>query len=221
MPNQPISCLLNPLPQADYPENLYKRSQTKVMRTSSAEPSSDYRPGQETASIINRPSKSSEPPQPRPESSRPRQSSAIDQQQLAEAQAIAQRVHDTSGSSRLEFLLRRQQSNRYEHWQKHKPLMELEHLAIALRPDQRFQIVIQGTKQPFSRQIFETVEYCAEAAAELEQVFALGGMLEFLGTEGQEAIEAIVWAFVVRERVELELAEASVVGTQADAIART
>jgi hypothetical protein len=68
--------------------------------------------------------------------------------------------------------------------------------------------VIQGTKQPFSRHIFATVQYCAEAAAELEQKFALGGMLEFLGTEGQDAMEAIVWAFVVRERVELELAEA-------------
>jgi hypothetical protein len=82
----------------------------------------------------------------------------------------------------------------------------LEHLAIARRSDQHYQIVIRGTKKLFSRQFFETVQYCSEAAAELEQKFALGGMLEFLGTEGQDAMEAIVWAFVVRERVAVDLA---------------
>jgi hypothetical protein len=84
--------------------------------------------------------------------------------------------------------------------------MALEHLAIARRSDECFQIVIRGTKQPFSRHIFETVEYCAEAAAELEQKFELGGMLEFLDSEIQEHVEAIILAAAWRERVELELA---------------
>jgi hypothetical protein len=194
MPNQPINYRVNPLSQTEHPENLYKRSQPQEKRLP-------------IRTSPEHPSRATESPRlPRLESSRPRQSPAIGQQQLDEAQAIAQRVRDTSGSSRLEFLLRRQESKRDEYWQKRQPLMELEHLAIARRPDQGCQIVIQGTKQPFSRQVFETVEYCAEAAAELEQKFVLGRMLEFLGTEGQEAIEAIVWAFVVREWVELELA---------------
>jgi hypothetical protein len=87
-------------------------------------------------------------------------------------------------------------------------MMELEHLAIARRSDQGYQIVIQGTKMPFSSYVFETVEYCSKAAAELEQTFALGGMLEFMDAEVQEHVEAIVWAVVVRERVAVDLAVA-------------
>jgi hypothetical protein len=187
MPNNPVS----------YPENLYKRSPSCT--------ASPDRPQVATPLTIY--SIESPPPTPRSESSRPRQSPAS-RQQAAEAQAIAQRVQDTSGSSQLEFLLRRQESKRYEHWQQQRSLRALEFLAIALRSDQGYQIVIQGTKQPVSRYIFATVQYCAEAAAELEQKFALGGMLEFLNAEVQEAVEAIIWAFVVRERVELELAVA-------------
>jgi hypothetical protein len=206
MSDQPISYRVKPLPQVDYPQNLYKRLQTKAMRTPGAGLLSDHRLSQDTALIINRLSKLPEPLQPRPESSRPRQSPAS-RQQLVEARAIAQRVQDTSGSSRLEFLLRRQQSRRYDSFESNRQSMKaLEHLAIARRSDQHYQIVIQGTKQPFLRQVFKTVEYCAEAATELEQKFALGGMLEFLNAEVQEAVEAIVWAVVVRERVERELA---------------
>jgi hypothetical protein len=141
------------------------------------------------------------PPQtPRLESSRPRQSPAS-RQQLVEVKAIADRVQDRSGSSRLEFLLRRQQSRRYDSFESNRQSMKaLEHLAIVLRSDQGYQIVIRGTKQPFSRHIFATVQYCAEAATEL------GGMLEFLNAEVQEAIEAIILAAVWRERVEIELA---------------
>jgi hypothetical protein len=196
MPNNPISHRVNLLPQAEQPENLYKRSLTQARLPE--------KPSQSEAPILNRSTES--PPQPlRPESSRPRQSLAS-RQQAVEARVIAQRVQDTSGSSRLEFLLRRQQGKRYEHWQKCQPLMALEHLAIARRSNQGYQIVIQGRKMPFSRHIFQTVQYCADAAAELEQKFALGGMLEFLNAEGQEAVETIIWAFVVRERVAMALA---------------
>jgi hypothetical protein len=198
MPDKPISYRVNPLPQADYPVNLYKRSPS---RTASAD-----RPQVATPLTIY--SIESPPQPPRLESSRPRQSPASRQQQQAEAKAIAQRVRDTSGSSRLEFLLRRQQGKRYSQYERCQPSRKLEHLAIALRPDQRYQIAIQGTKKPFSRHVFETVQYCSEAAAELEQKFALGGMLEFLDSEIQEHVEAIVLAAIWRERVELELAVA-------------
>jgi hypothetical protein len=187
MPNNPVS----------YPENLYKRSPLTPA-------TSPDRPSQSEAPILNRSIES--PPPPRLESSRPRQSPAS-RQQAVEARAIAQRVQDTSGSSRLEFLLRRQQSRRYDSFESNRQSMKaLEHLAIARRSDQGYQIVIRGTKQTFSRQVFETVQYCSEAAAELEQKFVLGGMLEFLDADVQEAVEVIVWAFVVRERVERELA---------------
>ncbi len=197
MPNKTFSYRVNPLPQAEHLENLYRRSLTQTRHPE--------RPSKPTAPLLNRSTESPSPP-PRLESDRPRQSPAIGQQQLVEAQAIAQRVQDTSGSSQLEFLLRRQESKRYEHWQQQKPLMELEYLAIARRSDGCYQIANQGTRQPFSRHVFKTVQYCAEAAVEIEQRFELGGMLEFLDAEVQEHVEAIVLAVVWRERVEIELA---------------
>jgi hypothetical protein len=197
MQNRTVSYRIKPLQQTEHPENLYKRS-----------PSCTASPDRsQVATPLTIYSIESPPPTPRSESSRPRQSPAS-RQQAAEAQAIAQRVQDTSGSSRLEFLLRRQQGKRYEHWQKRQPLMPLEHLAIAQRPDQHFQIVIRGTQTAFSRQVFATLEHCSEAAAELEQRFEIEGMLEFLDADVQEAVEVIVWAVVVRERVAVELARA-------------
>jgi hypothetical protein len=192
MQNKTVSYGVSPLPQADYPVNLYKRSPSQ-----STFPN---RPNPE-APILNRSTESPIPQPPRLESSRPRQSPAIGQQQLDEAQAIAQRVGDTSGSSRLEYLLRRQQSKRYEQWQQ-QPLRALEFLAIARRTDGCYQIAIRGTKTPFSRYVFETLEYCREAATELEQRFEIEGMLEFLDGVVQEHVEAIVLAAVWRERVE-------------------
>jgi hypothetical protein len=196
MPDKSISYRVNPLPQADYPENLYKRSLTQTRLPES--------PIQDAAPNTNRSTES--PLQPRPEPSRPYQS-PTSRQQAAEAQAIASRVQDRSRSTRLEYLLRRQQSKRYSHYDSSRqPMMELEHLAIARRSDQFFQIVIQGTKTPFSRHVFETMVHCHEAAAELECKFELGGMLEFLDAEIQEHVEAIILAAAWRERVEIELA---------------
>jgi hypothetical protein len=37
-------------------------------------------------------------------------------------------------------------------------------------------------------------------------VFELAGILEFLDADVQEAVEAIIWAVVVRERVAVKLA---------------
>jgi hypothetical protein len=139
-------------------------------------------------------------PRPLPDPSRPTPAS---RQRTAEARSIAQRVHDRSGSSRLEYLLRRQQNRRYSFSENHsKPKRSLEHLAIAQRHDQGFQIVIRGTQSPFSRYVFETAGHCAEAAAELEQRFELGQVLEGMGAEVVEAVEGIVLAAVTRERVE-------------------
>jgi hypothetical protein len=199
MQNKSISYRHNPLPQAkipqrpapptDLPENLYKPPLAKAKQSFKRSPS--------TAKLTR--GKPPESPRPAPDSSR---------FQTTEAQAIARRVQDTSRSTRLEQLLRRQESKRYEHWQKPQPSMELEHLAIAKRPDRRYQIVIRGTQQPISSYIFETLEHCAEAAGELEQRFALGPMVEGMTTEVAEAMEAIVRTAVTREFVKLKFAVA-------------
>ncbi len=82
----------------------------------------------------------------------------------------------------------------------------LEHLAVARRPDQRYQLINRSTKKPLTRHAFETVEHCAEAAAELERTFELSGMLALDAGEGLENIESIVLAAVAREQVALRLA---------------
>jgi hypothetical protein len=151
--------------------------------------------------------RATEPPVLPRQHSEPSRPTPASRQQLAETRMIAQRVHDRSGSSRLELLLRRQQSNRYNYYQSNRqPMTKLEHLAIARGLDQQFQIVIRETQTPFSRHIFKTVGHCTEAAAELEQKFELGGMLEFIDAEVLEHVEAIVFAAVWRERVAVELA---------------
>jgi hypothetical protein len=199
MQNKSISYRYNPLPQAkipqrpapptDLPENLYKPPLAKAKQSFKRSPST-VKP--EPAHNLTR---STDPKLsiPAPDPSR---------LQTTEAQAIARRVQDTSRSSRLEHLLRRQESKRYEPWQKPQPLVALEHLAIARRPDRRHQIILQRTKQSISGYAFDTKEHCTEAAAELEQRFALGPVVEGMTAEVAEAMEAIVRAAVTRERVE-------------------
>jgi hypothetical protein len=201
MPNQPLNYQFNPLPQAkipqrpapptDLPENLYKPPLAKAKQSFKRSPST-VKP--EPAHKLTR-STAPESPRTAPDPSR---------FQTTEAQAIARRVQDTSRSTRLEHLLRCQESKRYEHWSYRQPSMELEHLAIAKRPDRRYQIVIKRTKQSISGYAFDTKEHCAEAAAELEQRFALGPMVEGMTTEVAEAMEAIVRAAVTREFVKLK-----------------
>jgi hypothetical protein len=207
MPKDPVSYRSNPLPQAeipdlrgqpappqDYPVNLYK----PLPQQGQCSPT---RPSPEASPIV-KPTL----PRPHPEPYRPTPTPAS-RQRTVEARAIAQRVRDTSESSRLEYLLRRQQSKRYSHFESNRqPRMALEHLAIARQTNGCFQIVIQGTQTAFSRYVFETAGHCADAAAELEQRFALGGMLEFVEAEVKDAMEAIVRAAVVRERVEMACA---------------
>jgi hypothetical protein len=196
MPNQPLNYQYNPLPQAkiphrpakpapptDLPENLYKPPLAKAKQSFKRSPSTD-KLTRSTAPELSRPA---------PDPSR---------FQTTEAQAIARHVLDDSRSSRLEHLLRRQESKRYEHWSKRQPLVALEHLAIAKRPDRRYQIILRCTKQPISGYAFDTKEHCAEAAAELEQRFALGPVVDVLGADVAEAVNAIVRAAVTRERVE-------------------
>jgi hypothetical protein len=212
MQDQPVRYRINPLPQEEVPDrgfkqapplehpaNLYKPSQPQGQR-------SPTRPSSIAEPLTNHPTESPAPPRLHSEYFRPTPTPAS-RQQLAEARAIAQRVQDRSGSSRLEYLLRRQQSKRYSHDESDRqPRMALEHLAIIQRIDGSFQIVIRGTQTTFSRYVFQTVEHCAEAAAELEQKFELSGMLEFVDAEVLEHVEAIVRACVARERVAVELA---------------
>jgi hypothetical protein len=201
MPNKPVPSRVNLLSQAevpdrgsqqapplDYPVNLYKPSQPQGHR-------SPTRPSPEVLPLVK-----SAAPRPHPEPYRPTPTPAS-RQQAAEARAIAQRVHDRSRSSRLEYLLSRQQSKRYSHYERQQPKRELEHLAIARRPDGCFQIVIRSTQTAFSRYVFETAGHCEEAAVELEQRFALGPVLEGMVAEMVEAVEGIVLAAVLRERV--------------------
>jgi hypothetical protein len=195
MQNRTVSYRVSLLPQAEHPENLYKRSHSYT--TLPEKPKA-------AAPILNRSTDSPIPQPPRLESSRPRQFPAIGQQQLDEAQAIAQRVQDTPGSSRLEFLLSRQESKRYEHWRQ-QPLRALEHLAIARRPDQRYQLIIRGTRQVIVCHAFETVEYCAEAAAELERTFALAGLLRQRPPETMERLDELVQEHWLREKVAMVL----------------
>jgi hypothetical protein len=193
MQNQPLNYQLNPLPQAkipqrpapptDLPENLYKPPLAKAKQSFKRSPST----------VKQTRSNPPESPRPAPDPNR---------FQTTEAQAIARHVLDDLRSSRLEHLLRRQESKRYEHWSKRQPSQELEHLAIAKRPDRRYQIILRCTKQSISGYAFDTLEHCAEAAAELEQRFALGPMVEGMAAEVAEATESIVLAAVVRERVE-------------------
>ena len=106
-----------------------------------------------------------------------------------------------SDSARLEQLLRRQESKRYQPSQ--RPIPELEQLAVVRRLDGRYQIVLRFNQQSLTHQAFETLKHCAEAAAELEQRFELS-----IATDGAtaSAMDAIVRAAMVRESVELRCA---------------
>jgi hypothetical protein len=82
----------------------------------------------------------------------------------------------------------------------------LEHLAIAVRPDQMFQIIIAGTEKVFLHQIYETTHHCLSAAIELEEIFDMRRLLEDGSSEAMENAGAIAQAHAHREQIELELA---------------
>ncbi|MGB8698838.1 MAG: hypothetical protein WCD18_05420, partial [Thermosynechococcaceae cyanobacterium] len=54
-------------------------------------------------------------------------------------------------------------------------------------------------------QVFETSKHCAEAAAELEQTFALDWRMGLLSGSAMEQAQVIVQAHVWREWVALEM----------------
>ena len=193
MPNKPISYRLNPLPQSQpptkpvasaIPENLYKPPQTKAKQPFKPSPSHPSPGALIRSSVI---------------SSRPAPDPA--RFQKSEPQTIARHLLEDSDSARLEQLLRRQESKRYEPSQ--KPLLKLEQLVIVRRPDQLYQIVLSFNQQPITHQVFRTFKHCAEAAAELEQKFDLSIVS---AGETEEAMDAIVRAAAARERVELDCA---------------
>ena len=194
MPDQRISYQVNPLPQAKVPQRPSKRAISPELPENLYKPplSKTRQPFQPAA----KPTRSNpvEPPQP---ASDPRRF------QQPEAQTIAQHMRNDSDSARLEQLLRRQESRRYEQLQ--KPLLKLEQLSIVRRINGGYQIVLRFNQQAISRQVFRTSRHCAEAAAELEQRFELSIAMDGATAE---AMEAIVRAAVARERVELECAVA-------------
>ena len=170
------------------PENLYKPPQTKAKQPfkpsqSVAQPA----PGAQTRSSVK-------PSRPAPDPAR---------FQKSEPQTIARHLLNDSDSARLEQLLRRQESKRYQPSQRQS--LELEQLEIVRRPDQRYQIVLRFNQQSITHQTFRTLKHCAEAAAELEQRFELSIAMDGATAE---AMEVIVRAAVAREWVELECAVA-------------
>ena len=194
MPERPKTYRLNPLPHSqplqrpthptpsDPPENLYKPPHTKVKQPSKPSPAQPA-PGAQIWSRVK-------PPRPAPDPAR---------FQKSESQTIAQHMRNDSDSTRLEHLLRRQESKRYELSQRQS--RELEQLAIVRRLDQRYQIVLGFNHQAITHQTFRTLKHCAEAAAELEQRFELSIAMDGATAD---AIAAIVSAAVMRECVELE-----------------
>ena len=196
MPEQRLSYRLNPLPHSqppqrptnptpsDLPENLYRPPQTKAKQPFKPSPAQPAPGAQIRSSVI---------------SSRPAPDPA--RSQKSEPQTIARHLLEDSDAARLEQLLRRQESKRYEPSQRQS--IELEQLAIVRRSDQRYQIVLGWTQEPISCQVFRTLKHCAEAAAELEQQFELGKVADGATVD---AMEGIVRAAVARERVELECA---------------
>ncbi|MGB8699927.1 MAG: hypothetical protein WCD18_10970 [Thermosynechococcaceae cyanobacterium] len=136
----------------------------------------------------------------------PAQLTGYEKEQQAEARAIAQRFQENPYSARLERLLRRQQTQTLgvllEESQRR---IKLEHLAIARLPDESYGLTVRGTNRLFCETVFETPKYCAEAAAELEQTFALDWRLGLLSGEAMEQAQAIVQAHVWREWVALEM----------------
>ena len=203
MPEQRISYRLNrlpesetpqrptkPVPPSDIPENLYKPPHTKSKQ--SFKPSRTVaQPGPDPKPTRGNPIA---PSRPVPESTR---------LQHSEAQTIARHMLKNSDSARLEQLLRRQESKRYQPSQRLSP--ELEQLAVVRRLDGRYQIVLRFNQQSITHQVFRTLKHCAEAAAELEQRFELR---VFADGATVEAMEAIVRAAVARECVELRCAMA-------------
>ena len=202
MLEQRLSYRLNPLPHSqppqpqrptnptpsDLPENLYRPPQTKVKQ--SFKPSQSVvqpAPGAQIRSSVI--------------SSRPAPDPA--RFQKSEPQTIARHILKDSDSARLEQLLRRQESKRYEPSQRQSP--ELEQLAVVRRLDGRYQIVLRFNQQPITHQVFRTLKHCSEAAAELEQRFELSIVADGATAE---AIAGIVSAAVMRECVELECAVA-------------
>ena len=198
MPEQRISYRLNrlpesetpqrptkPVPPSDIPENLYKPPHTKSKQ--SFKPSRTVaQPGPDPKPTRGNPIA---PSRPVPESNR---------LQHSEAQTIARHMLKNSDSARLEQLLRRQESKRYQPSQRQSP--ELEQLAVVRRLDGRYQIVLRFNQQSITHQVFRTLKHCSEAAAELEQRFELSIAMDGATAE---AMEAIVGAAAAREWVEL------------------
>ena len=199
MPDQRISYQVNPLPQAkvpqrpskpvpsvELPENLYKPPHSKI-RQSFQPASRTVWSAPATANPISSPvTPFKPPPDPR-------------RLQRSESQTIARHMRDDSDSARLEQLLRRQESKRYQPSQRQSP--SLEQLAIVRRLEGRYQIVLGFNQQSITHQTFRTTKHCAEAAAELEQRFELSIAMDGATAD---AIAAIVSAAVMRECVELE-----------------
>jgi hypothetical protein len=128
--------------------------------------------------------------------------SAFAQLQRKESQEIAQRVQGQSHSDRLEQLLCRLDSNKPGVFASPRcHLLDLEYLAIAQRPDQRYEIIISGSNESLTGIVFETSQYCMEAAAEIEQQFDMSRFLSSPSGETLEIIEAIVQGFQWRETV--------------------
>ena len=198
MPERPKTYRLNPLPPSqppqrpthptpsDPPENLYKPPHTKVKQLSKPSPAQPA-PGAQIWSRVK-------PPRPAPDPAR---------FQKSESQTIAQHMRNDSDSTRLEHLLRRQESKRYEPSQRLSP--GLEQLAVVRRLDGRYQIVLRFNQQSITHQAFRTLKHCSEAAAELEQKFELSIAMDGATAE---AIARIVSAAIMRECVELRCAVA-------------
>jgi hypothetical protein len=192
MPNNPLSYHPNPQSQPPQPlsksvapaipENLCKPPQTKSNQPFKPSPSAEPQPGTKIRSSFK-------PSRPAPDPAR---------LQKSEQQTIARTILDDSDSARLEQLLRRQESKRYQPSKRQSP--QLEQLSLVRRPDQRYQIVLRFNQQLITHQVFRTFKHCAEAAAELEQRFELS-----IVSDGAtaEAMEAIVRAAATREWVEL------------------
>ncbi len=78
---------------------------------------------------------------------------------------------------------------------------QLKYLSISRSSSGQFWITVEGSGKPFIRQPFDTVEFCFEAALELEDTFDILQVIDLRPGETMERIEEMVQAGLERERV--------------------
>ncbi len=84
------------------------------------------------------------------------------------------------------------------------PALRVGALAVVYRADcQGFQLYSWGLRSPLSSLLFETYEYCCEAAVELGQGFDVDELLRLRPFGVMEQVDGIIEKHLEREQVEL------------------